>query len=102
MPIAGEMQLEKCPIDDGAVRAAAEQPTSEEQLGSTKGPLASIGISGGAGIDVQCPQRDKALPERRHAAARSPIAVPAAVGPLGTEQSGDEAVDPLVGQSQPQ
>jgi hypothetical protein len=96
------VELEEGRVDHAAVAQAAKHVAGEEQLGGTRGRRSAVVASGQAGVQGQPAERNQALGEGRGPTARPSIAVPAPVRPLGRQKPGDEAIDALVGEPEPE
>ena len=96
MPIARIVERHKVGVDDRPVGHPPEEPPPQEHLaraidcsGETRGGMVP-------GVGRQAEHRQEGLHERGRVGLRMPVTIPAAVGPLPTEEPLDEGIRPPV------
>src|SRR5438034_2229141 len=86
MPVRRVVERQPAALDHLAGAERAKESMAEEELRRPPGCLLGPSGTGGAGVFVEPPDRQQRLVERRAAAARLPVTVPAAVWPLPLDE----------------
>src|SRR4051812_15476354 len=102
MPVRRIARLKPPLVDHLTGAQAAEQPVLQEELPSPYGGRPGRGVTRGQPVLVEAPSSYMCLVERRAAAGRCRVAVPATIGPLPLHKGFGKPLHPrIVGEAEP-